>query len=155
MKQNDYTRFYALLRRMAGDRDTRKETLVSRFTEGRTTSLREMTRKEYDAMCAAMAAEAEHSGLSGEEYGRELKRMRSAVLKRMQRLGVDTTDWNAVDTFCRQPRIAIGQPKPFARLSLSELKAMIRKLQAMLNKPRTAQKVVHVPIFINTDRLPS
>lgn len=155
MKQNDYTRFYALLRRMTGDRDTIKETLVLRFTEGRTTSLREMSRKEYDAMCAAMVAEVEHSGMGGEEYGREIKRLRSAVLKRMQRLGINTTDWSAVDAFCRQPRIAIGEAKPFAQLSLSELKDMIKKLQAILNKPRSAPKPVHVHIFLKSDRLPS
>ncbi len=28
-----------------------KEGVVSQFTDGRTTSLREMTRKEYDTMC--------------------------------------------------------------------------------------------------------
>ncbi len=46
-KPVSYARFYALLARLAGDRDIAKETLVERFTEGRTSSLREMHAEEY------------------------------------------------------------------------------------------------------------
>lgn len=48
----NYARFYALLNRLPTiDRDELKATLVSQYTGGRTESLREMTTKEYDAMC--------------------------------------------------------------------------------------------------------
>lgn len=89
-KPTSYARFYALLRQMQGDREQIKETLILQFTKGRTTSLREMQKDEYEAMCRAMEAEIEHPGLSTEEFRREQKRLRSAVLHRMQRLGVDT-----------------------------------------------------------------
>lgn len=92
-KLTSYARFYALLNRMPGDRSQIKETLVARFTEGRTTSLRDMRTSEYEAMCTALEAEIEHPGLSVEEFHRERKRLRSAVLHRMQRLGIDTSDW--------------------------------------------------------------
>ena len=50
----NYARFYVLLNRLpTADRDELKATLVSQYTGGRTESLREMTNKEYDAMCDA------------------------------------------------------------------------------------------------------
>ena len=55
MKARNYARFYTLLNRLpTTDRDELKATLVSQYTGGRTESLREMTTKEYDAMCDAM-----------------------------------------------------------------------------------------------------
>lgn len=76
-KPVSYARFYALLARLAGDRDIAKETLVERFTEGRTSSLREMHAEEYDAMCRTLEAEIEHPGLTFMEYELELRRLRS------------------------------------------------------------------------------
>ena len=52
MGVDNYARFYALLRRMpCAD----KETLVSQYSDGRTTHLRELSGSEYRAMCDAMA----------------------------------------------------------------------------------------------------
>lgn len=130
-KPTTYSRFYALLGRMAGDREQIKEILVSRYSNGRTASLREMKAAEYEAMCDAMEAEIKHPGLTELEYKRELKRLRSAVLKRMQKIGIDTTSWDAVDTFCLQPRIS---GKKFAQLQLHELEVMIAKLEAIRRK---------------------
>ena len=51
----NYHRFYALLGRLyTTDRDETKAMLVSSFTDGRTTHLHEMTRKEYDALCTSL-----------------------------------------------------------------------------------------------------
>ena len=53
---SNYARFYGILRQ--GYKFATKELgddfkagVVSQFTDGRTTSLREMTKKEYDTMC--------------------------------------------------------------------------------------------------------
>ena len=151
-KPTTYSRFYALLGRMAGDREQVKEILVSQFTSGRTTSLREMNAKEYDLMCAAMEAEVRHPGLNEFEYKKELKRLRSAVLHRMQKLGIDTTDWNAVDSFCSQSRIA---GKPFARMELAELEALISKLEAIRRKTRSLVKVAQMPLIVKSCQIPS
>ena len=136
-KPVSYARFYALLARLAGDRDIAKETLVERFTEGRTSSLREMHAEEYDAMCRTLEAEIEHPGLTFTEYESELRRLRSAVLRRMQRLGVDTTDWTAVDLFCRDKRIA---GKRFAAISGRELRELLPKLEAIARKYKDGTK---------------
>ena len=49
-KPENYSAFYSLLNRLpTSDRDALKESIVSQYTDGRTTSLREMTLKEYSA----------------------------------------------------------------------------------------------------------
>ena len=151
-KPTSYARFYALLRQMQGDREQIKETLILQFTKGRTTSLREMQKDEYEAMCRAMEAEIEHPGLSTEEFRREQKRLRSAVLHRMQRLGVDTSDWDVVDAFCLSNRIA---RKEFARLSLAELRVMVSKLEAMGRKGYSRPRRTMLPFIFKTNQLPS
>ena len=55
------------------------------------------------------------------------------MLNRIQRLGVDTTDFSKVNAFCQDRRIA---GKPFGMLTVDELDALIPKLEAMLRKPK-------------------
>lgn len=149
-KTTSYARFYALLNRLPGDRTAVKEELVSRYTGGRTTSLREMGPEEYETMCRAMEAEATHPGMTEEEYRAELRRLRSAVLKRIQRLGIDTSDWTAVDRFCGDPRIC---GKCFAALRLDELRALLPKLEAIAGrKPSPAKHELVVPMICRTQK---
>ena len=124
MSTRNYHRFYALLSRLpGGDRDDMKETLVSSFTDGRTTSLREMTQKEYNAMCASLE---ERTG-----WKEQLRKKRSLCLKLMQKAGVDTTDWQRINDFCRSPKIA---GKEFAQLGVDDLDALQVKLRAIMRK---------------------
>lgn len=131
MKARNYARFYTLLNRLpTADRDELKATLVSQYTGGRTESLREMTTKEYDAMCDAMQQTA--GGYRAREiYREELRRKRSAVLRQLQKIGVDTTDWNRVDAYCRNPRIA---GKEFRKLTAGELDTVNIKLRIIRRK---------------------
>lgn len=124
MSIDNYHRFYALLNRLSdGDREELKETLVSSFTNGRTTSLREMTKTEYNAMCASLE---ERTG-----WKASLKKKRSLCLKLMQKAGIDTTDWQRINDFCRNPKIA---GREFALLGLKDLDALQVKLRAILRK---------------------
>lgn len=118
----NYSQFYALLKRMPydGDREDLKEQLVLAASCGRTTSLRQLTHDEYTAMIRDM----EQRGMNREE----LRRKRSACLKLMQQLGVDTTKWSRVNALCLDNRIA---GKPFARLSIAELGSLQTKLRAI------------------------
>lgn len=61
----------------------------------------------------------------------ELRRKRSVCLKLMQQLGIDTTDWNRVNEFCNNPRIA---GKPFVQVSTAELEQLAIKLRAIQRK---------------------
>lgn len=67
----------------------------------------------------------------------ELRRRRSAVLTLTQKYGVDTTDWSAVDAFCRHPRIS---GKEFRRLNMDELATVAIKLRTILRKKAADKK---------------
>lgn len=154
-RKRNYSRLYAIDKAKGIDLDEHKEVLVSQFTGGRTTSLRDMTPTEYEEMCECLQT-GKQVGESTAEHRERLRRARSAVLNRLQRLGVDTADrtFAAVNRFCMNSRI-IG--KPFGLLSVEELQALIPKLEAILRKPRTVkpQRIVHIPLFIRPDQLPS
>lgn len=119
----NYARFYASLNCLPGDREDMKETLVSSFTNGRTTHLHEMTRKEYDAMCASLE---KRTG-----WKERLRKARSLCLKLMQKAGIDTTDWSRINDFCQNPKIA---GKVFAQLGVDDLDALQVKLRAIMRK---------------------
>jgi hypothetical protein len=61
----------------------------------------------------------------------DIRRLRSAVLHRIQKYGVDTTDWSKVNAFMRQPRIA---GKTLGEMTADELRAFIPKMQSILAK---------------------
>lgn len=128
---SNYHRFYASFNRLpyGGDREDMKETLVSSYTNGRTTSLREMSEVEYNAMCTALEQKVPPNARA--LYIQERKRRRSSALHQLQLYGVDTTDWNKVNAFCEQPRIA---GKPFRDLNCEELEALTRKMRAIIRK---------------------
>ncbi len=127
MKQQvtNFGRFYSAFHKLTihGEPDETKRQLVSQYTSGRTESLKEMTRKEYDALCVAIEE------MNGSRN--ELKRRRSIVLKLMQELEVDTTDWAQINDFCRHPRIS---GKAFGQLSIDELMELATKLRSIKRK---------------------
>lgn len=123
MKVKNFARFYVLLKE---NPCADKEMLVREYTSGRTSSLREMTRDEYDEMCDAL------EGVSRHRYRDTLRRMRSSVLLRIARLGISTVDnWDGIDAFCRSPRIA---GKEFRYLNVDELSTLLRKLEGIIAK---------------------
>ena len=119
-----YGRFWRAWNRLSHrDSEEEKRLMVQNWTNGRTEHLSEMTQGEYDAACKELEA------ASG--YDRELKRRRSICLRLMQGLQIDTSDWQRVNDFCRNPRIS---GKPFGRLSVEELKSLSVKLRAIARK---------------------
>ena len=118
--RESYAVFFALLKRMPG---ATKEDLVDQWTGGRTSSLKEMTDREYNQMISALRSQVENLD--------EKRKERSAVLKQLQRYGIDTTDWDAVDRFCCNPRIA---GKRFSHLDISELVALRKKMRSIHSK---------------------
>ena len=125
--ERNYARFYTLLKKMPG---ADKETLVEQYTNGRTTHLRETTQQEYNKMCRDMEQVAGYDERMS-DIRRELRRKRSVVLKLMQKLGIDTTDWNRVNAFCEDARIA---GKAFRHISIDELEVLAVKLRAIKRK---------------------
>ncbi|MBP3829840.1 MAG: hypothetical protein ILA06_06010 [Bacteroidaceae bacterium] len=117
-----FGRFFALLRKMpyTVDEDER-HSMVVLATGGRTNSLREMTRSEYGKMCDQLEFKVRVKTA-------DLRHRRSCVLRQMQKLGVDTTDWSRVDALCLNARIA---GKKFAWLSVDELRSLEIKLRCI------------------------
>lgn len=157
-KKRNYSRFYALCKAKGVDLEQYKDDLISQFTQGRTTSLRDMKDAEYDEMCNCIQS-GRHQSESRDDYIFRRKKMRSAVLKRIQQIGVDTTDFNKVNAFCQNVRIA---GKPFGMLTIEELEALIPKLEAILRKPKPQKAESRplartFPIYItgNPNQLPS
>ena len=130
----NYSRFYALLNRMEGDKEEQKTLLVSQYTNGRTESLKEMRPTEYRAMCNGLQRTLDNKTHYTES---QLRRKRSECLHLMQELGVDTTDWKVVDLYVKDPRIS---GKPFYVHSYEDLDKLAKKLRAIKLKGTNAPK---------------
>lgn len=132
----NFGRFYTAIRALnpIGDRDDVKKSIVYQYTNGRTDSLREMSRAEYDKCCEDLERK------TGQKD--ELRKERSATLKLMQKMGVDTTDWNRVDLLCRDARI-IG--KDFYYITAEEHRELRRKLRSIERKGGINRKPVSMP----------
>lgn len=149
-KTKNYAWFYSLLK---ANPYADKESLVLQYTDGRTSSLREMSSAEYEAMCRDLER---GSRPRGEEDRTRLKKARSAVLLRLARLGLDTVDnWDGIDAFCLSPKIA---GKKFAQLGIGELECLVKKLESILHKgglkqERTERRDIAVmPVFYKSNK---
>ena len=127
----NYSRFYAIFNRLPykGDREEFKKSVVLQYTWNRTEHLHEMTEREYNDCCAAL--EKMLAPEARDVFIRERKKWRSSALHQLQLYGVDTTDWNKVNEFCKQPRIA---GKEFRDLDCEELEALTKKMRAIIRK---------------------
>lgn len=127
----NFARFYTLLNRMpyVGDKEDLKRDLVLQGTNGRTGSLREVSKKEYAAICESMERVA--LGNDREKFIEQRRRSRSICLKLLQKIGVDTTEWDKVNSYCKSPKIA---GKVFRDLNLDELDELSLKLRMILKK---------------------
>lgn len=129
----NFGRFYGLLKLMPGmDKEELKQQLVMYWTMGRTDSLREMTQHEYHKMCDELNYTLKKQVQDDKNTFDALRRQkRSTCLRLMQKIGVDTTDWNAVNSYCRSPKIA---GTLFKNLSLDDLDDLSMKLRMILKK---------------------
>ena len=131
----NFARFYTLFNKIpcSGDREEFKKEMVSNATLGRTDSLREVTRREYQDLCEALekvcpSSEREKALEAARE---ELRRQRSICLRLMQKLGIDTTDWTRINAFCQDGRIA---GKQFRDITSEELEQLAKKLRSIERK---------------------
>lgn len=126
----NFARFYSILKRVPkiGDNEYLKKEKVSVATGGRTESLKEITRKEYDDLCNLLEKRfPEKRNI----YVEQRRKKRSSCLKLLQKIGVDTTNWTAINNYCKSPKIA---GKVFADLDIEELQQLSLKLRMILKK---------------------
>ncbi len=141
-KVTNFGKFYALLKQMPGvDMEQVKESLVWQFTGLRTCSLREMTGKEYMEMIRYMEGVIERK-----PDERVVKKLRSGILHRLQKHGVDTTSWDAVNRFLLNPRVA---GKLLFEMNVEEMQALTGKLEAILEKDRQKQRDINRLMALN------
>lgn len=132
-KERNYARFYALLKQSPY---ADKEELVYQYTLGRTKSLKETTRQEYEAMCQDMERVLDYDNRREQER-KALRKARSGVLHQLQLYGIDTTDWGVIDAFCKNPRIA---GKTFRKLTIEELNSANTKIRVIIKKQNKWKK---------------
>ena len=126
----NFARFYGILKRVPkiGDNEYLKKEMVSVATGGRTESLKEITRKEYDDLCNLLEKRfPEKRNI----YVEQRRKKRSSCLKLLQKIGVDTTSWTAINNYCKSSKIA---GKVFADLDIEELQQLSLKLRMILKK---------------------
>lgn len=119
-QDRNYATFYALLAKMPG---AEKEMIVRQYTNGRTGSLRDMNDDEYCIMVSALRRRVDGYD--------KLRQARSNALHRLQLYGVDTSNWDDVNRFCAQRRIA---GKVFEKMNTEELISLTRKMRAIMDK---------------------
>ena len=137
---NPHSQFYALLASMPG---ADKEELVWEYSHKLTTSLAEFYKKrpaQYRKMISDMQRTISQSAKPDDRtkliIDRELKRRRSAILLRLQKMGIDTTNWSAVNKFMRNPKIA---GKTLGEMDTEEMDMLIPKLESIMQKDKADQ----------------
>ena len=99
----NFARFYSILKRVPkiGDNEYLKKEMVNVATGGRTESLKEITRKEYDDLCNLLEKRfPEKRNI----YVEQRRKKRSSCLKLLQKIGVDTTSWPSINNYCKSPK---------------------------------------------------
>lgn len=110
------------------------QNLIAELTDGRTRSTRELTFAEAHHLAGYIGGANARLRTTAEQMAAQaIKKQRSAVLKRLQQIGVDTTRWDTVNAFLRNPRIA---GKPLYELDSEELAALIPKLESIKQKQK-------------------
>lgn len=106
--------------------------MIVELTDGRTNSTKELTFAEAHHLAGYIAGANARLRTTAEQMAAQaIKKQRSAVLKRLQQIGVDTTRWDTVNAFLRNPRIS---GKPLYELDSEELSALIPKLESIKRK---------------------
>jgi len=135
-KSRNYSVFWALLGKMPGKDGDLKENLVYAISNSRTSSLKELTDKEYTELVRWMANRVgfENKRKPTTEGEREL---RSVVLKLLDKLGIHAIndDWSAVNSFLLDPKIA---GRLLYELDEQDLGILIRKINSIIDKNKAS-----------------
>ena len=141
---NLHSRFFGILSKMPG---ANKEDIVWQYSHCLTNSLSEFLEKNPKGYWA-MINDLERRGVlhtpntSNATNSTLVKSKRSAILHRLQMHGVDTTDWNKVNAFLEQPKIA---GKRLYDMTIDEMQSLIPKLESILRKDKeNARKLAFI-----------
>lgn len=153
--RGDYRDVWAELRKLVArtgeDVVMAKERLAMEVSGGRTTSLRELSEGELEDLRQGLRQATGSTPTPTRKGSPSRRRARSRVLHLLEDYGVDTRDWDAINAFCRDKRIA---GKDFGRLTEEELGALARKLHAIIRKQEEGPFVKRHkgPLRLDSDR---
>lgn len=140
MAISNHTQFFSLLKELPG---ANKETIVFAYSNGATESLSkfyEQDRGEYNFMLQDLKKRVDvHKAEAKFAKERRTKMLRSAILTRIQKHGVDTSNWENVNSFLEQPRIC---GKRLYEMSCDEMQDLIPKLESILKKDKDREKEI-------------
>lgn len=134
MRHNPHEQFFMLLQKLPG---AEKEQLVWLYSGMLTTSLKEFLKEkpeDYKRMIADLQMKINNPARSSQDP--EIKRLRSSILHRLQKHGVDTTNWTNVNLFLQQTRIA---GKRLYEMNAKEMQDLIKKLESILAKDESVR----------------
>lgn len=115
-----------------GLNEEQRRAMLYELTDGRTNSTKDLTYAEAQYLSGFLNGAAQMADNIGTQLEQKaMKRMRSAVLKRLQQIGIDTTDWDTVNAYLGSKKIA---GKPLYNLDYEELQALIPKLESIKKK---------------------
>lgn len=131
----NYKDIWAMLNKVAGPlgKEELKEILCEGVSDGRTNSLTELSEVELNALRVELKKQTK----SGYSSSTELKKKRGQVLRQLLKYGIDTRNWDAVNAFCRDSRIA---GKEFGQLSIDELEELRKKMYSINRKSREGEE---------------
>lgn len=118
----NFSRFFSIIKKHP--RADRHE-MVYNLTHGETDDIKLLTPKEYNELCESLEDKEEWRS-----KGRDL-------LHLLQLMGVNTADWDAVDTYLKNPRIYSGicpYPKRYKETTTDERKLIMKKLHSIRRK---------------------
>lgn len=121
----NFGHFFALLKQLPG---AQKDEIIYVFSDGKTQSLTELY-ELYPEKYQHMILELEKRCFA--TTSTTIRKLRSGILTRLQKYGIDTTNWNEVNRFLEQPKIA---GKKLYDLTIPEMQTLITKLEAINNK---------------------
>jgi len=135
--KNKFGRFWVLLRFIP---NITKEEMIWSYSNMLTTSLKDFATLKPE-MFNKMLEDMEKMATvkSNDFVNLEIKKYRSACLLRMQKIGINTADWKAVNVFLENKKIA---GEPLWKLSVEQMKTLICKLESIYAKQISQKKEI-------------
>lgn len=135
-KTQNHSQFWTLFRQLPGvdlsDVQTCKDDYVWQASNMLTTSLNDFLERNPTGY-KQMISKLQNAITTAKNANVDIKLYRSGVLTRLQKYGVDTTNWTKVNAFLKQPQVA---GKVMYELSVDEMRSLITKLESMIAKKR-------------------
>lgn len=147
---NAHARFFGLLRQIPYKT---KEELVLEYSSEKTASLSwfsEVMPRDYARMIIDMQRTVDsmkpQQNPSKFTTNAITKQYRSAILKRLQKHGIDTTNWDAVNSFMENHRIA---GKRLYEMTDQEMIDFIPKMESILKKDKKREEEIERMSLMN------